>query len=56
MKSTEIATIMKGMAETDVSHEFGWEPGYSSLVLGPEHSQMLHRGGVCHTGVEWGHI
>ena len=30
------------MAETDISHEFGGEPGFSSLVFGPEHSHMLH--------------
>ena len=30
------------MAETDVSHEFGREPGFSSLVFDPEHSHMLH--------------
>ena len=30
------------MAETDISHEFGREPGFSSLVFGPEHSHMLH--------------
>ena len=30
------------MAETDVSHEFGREPGFSSLVFGPELSNMLH--------------
>ena len=30
------------MAETDISHEFGREPGFSSLVSGPEYSHMLH--------------
>ena len=30
------------MAETDVSHEFGREPGFSCLVFCPEHSHMLH--------------
>ena len=33
------------MAETDISHEFGREPGFSSLVFvvfGPEGSHMLH--------------
>ena len=30
------------MAETNVSHEFGREPGFSSLVSDPECSHMLH--------------
>ena len=30
------------MAETDVSHEFVRESGFSSSVFGPEHSHMLH--------------
>ena len=30
------------MAETDVSHEFGREPGFSSSVFGPERSHMLY--------------
>ena len=30
------------MAETDVFHEFGGEPGFSSLVFGPDSSHMLH--------------
>ena len=30
------------MAETDISHEFGREQGFSSLVFGPECSHMLH--------------
>ena len=33
------------MAETDISHEFGREPGFSSLVFAvfdPEGSHMLH--------------
>ena len=35
------------MAETDISHEFGREPGFSSSVFGPEHSHLLHlHGGV----------
>ena len=31
------------MAETDVLYEFSREPGFSSSVLGPEHSHMLHK-------------
>ena len=31
------------MAEADVSHEFGREPGFSSSVFDPECSHMLHR-------------
>ena len=30
------------MAETDISHEFGGEPGFSCSVFGPECSHMLH--------------
>ena len=30
------------MAETDVSHEFGREPGFSSSVLALNSSHMLH--------------
>ena len=30
------------MAETDVSHEFRREPGFSYPVFGPEGSHMLH--------------
>ena len=30
------------MAETDISHEFGREPGFSSSGFGPERSHMLH--------------
>ena len=29
------------MAETDISHEFGGEPGFSCSVFGPECSHML---------------
>ena len=32
------------MAETDVSHEFGREAGFSSSLFGPERSHMLHEG------------
>ena len=42
MKPLEIKPLHKGMAETDVSYEFGREPGFSSSVFGPEHSHMLH--------------
>ena len=31
------------MAETDISHEFGGEPGFSCSVFGPERSHMLHK-------------
>ena len=30
------------MADTDVSHEFGEEPGFSCLVFGPDGSHILH--------------
>ena len=30
------------MAETDISHEFGREPGFSRSVFGPDISHMLH--------------
>ena len=42
LKPLEIKPLHKGMAETDVSHEFGTEPGFSSSVFGPERSHMLH--------------
>ena len=42
LKPLEINPLHKGMAETDVSHEIRREPGFSSLVFGPEHSHMLH--------------
>ena len=42
MKPLEIKPLHKGMAETDISHEFRREPGLSSLVFGPERSHMLH--------------
>ena len=42
LKPLEIKLLHKGMAETDISHEFGREPGFSSLVFGPEWSHMLH--------------
>ena len=35
------------MAETDVSHEFRREPGFSSPVFDPEHSHMLHKDRRC---------
>ena len=33
------------MAETDVSHEFGREPGFSSSVFGPEQFSYVTHGG-----------
>ena len=45
LKPLQIKPLHKGMAETDVSHEFRREPEFSSLVFavfGPEHSHMLH--------------
>ena len=40
LKPLEIKPLHKGMAETDVSHESGKEPGFSSSVIGPEHSHI----------------
>ena len=37
--------LHKGMAETDISHEFGREPGFSRsifVVFDPASSHMLH--------------
>ena len=42
----EITIITQGMAETDISHEFGREPGFSSLVFSPKQVLM----GVTHGG------
>ena len=43
MKPLKIKPLHKGMAEADISHEFGREPGFSSLVFDPERSHMLHK-------------
>ena len=42
LKPLEIKPLHKGMAETDISHRFGREPGFSSSVFDPECSHMLH--------------
>ena len=45
LNSKLIKPLHKGMAETDVSHEFGREPGFSRLVFAvfdPASSHMLH--------------
>ena len=45
LNSKLIKPLHKGMAETDVSHEFGREPGFSRSVFAvfdPAGSHMLH--------------
>ena len=45
LNSKLIKPLHKGMVETDVSHEFRREPGFSRsvfMVFGPDSSHILH--------------